>query len=96
MEIGVKTVLEAANRHYPDGFLAEYYDEDGDRRDASGDTLAEFIVIELSQTVPEHGDPESRLSVARGVLVRAKQDLDRAIRGVEELADEFYDEAGAS
>ncbi len=93
-KVTVLDVLKAANRHYPDGYLENYFDDAGEFVDGSGDTLAEFIVRELSQTVPDYDDPEERLSVARGVLVQAKQDLNNAVRGIEELSEEFYDELG--
>ena len=44
-------LLNAANKGYPDGYLAEYYEtKTGARKRGSGDTLAEFIVLELIDT----------------------------------------------
>lgn len=76
-------LLKAANRHYPDGHLAHYFDEktgklveDGE----GGDTLAQFIVVELSEAAdtPEEG---VRL------MERAQDDIREAIIGLLELTE---------
>jgi hypothetical protein len=44
-------LLNTANQGYPDGDLEEYYDtKTGERKSGSGDTLAQFIVLELIDT----------------------------------------------
>jgi len=45
-------LLNLANEVYDDGCLAEYFDSDtGTPRAGSGDTLAEFIVREIHDTL---------------------------------------------
>jgi len=69
-------LLDLANRGYPDGFLAEYYDSViGGPKRGSGDTLAEFIVKELTDTFDDEADDETQISVAVQMLTRAISDL---------------------
>jgi len=54
-------LLNIANEAYPDAFLGAYFDsKTGERIEGRGDSLARFVVAELSETL----DPE---------LVRTKQ-----------------------
>jgi len=74
-------ILNAANRHYPDGFLDTYYDpETGDliSNPVGGDSLAEFIVVELSEAAEDVDSAILLLDVA-------KRDIDSAIRGLLEV-----------
>lgn len=84
-------LLKAANRHYPDGHLAHYFDEKtGEPKEdgEGGDTLAQFIVVELSEAA---GEPKDKLTdLAReGVrlLERAQEDIFAAMRGLLELTE---------
>lgn len=76
-------LLKAANRHYPDGYLANYFDEEtGDfDRWSSGDGLALFIVLELSEAA--EGDPVEAIRL----MERAKNNLDEVIQGLQGLSD---------
>ena len=57
-------LLNTANRGYPDGYLAEYYDtRTGERKSGSGDTLALFVVIELTETFDPEADDEARIDL---------------------------------
>jgi hypothetical protein len=76
-------LLKAANRHYPDGHLAHYFDEktgklveDGE----GGDTLAQFIVVELSEAADT---PEEAVRL----MERAQDDIREAIIGLLELTE---------
>jgi hypothetical protein len=76
-------LLTLANEFYPDGFLTEYFrPATGERRNGSGDTLAQFIVIELSETFDSAAPRGAQLEEARRVLNRAIDDLDRVIDGL--------------
>ena len=73
-------LLNRANKGYPDGFLAEYFDEEtGERnRAGSGDTLAEFIVIELSETF-EGADETEQTANATARIESAIRELQGVI-----------------
>ncbi len=74
-------LLKAANRHYPDGHLEEYFDEKtGKPKDGNGDSLAQFIVVELHEAADTPGE-------GCRLLERAQDDLGEAIRGLQELMD---------
>ncbi len=73
-------LLHLANESYPDGFLAEYFDPDsGEPRPGSGDTLAQFIVVELSETFDPNTSRSAQLEEARRVLNRAADELQAVI-----------------
>lgn len=73
-------LLNTANQGYPDGCLAEYYDtKTGERKSGSGDTLALFVVIELTETFDPKADDEAHITEAVQSLTRARTDLDRVI-----------------
>jgi hypothetical protein len=74
-------LLNLANKGYPDGFLAEYYDEQTgkpkDRTiDGLGDTLAEFIVIELSETFDKDACDTDQINAALSAIDSAIRELD--------------------
>ena len=76
-------LLKAANRHYPDGQLASYFDEktgelveDGE----GGDGLAKFIVIELSEAADT---PQEAVRL----MEKAQDDIRDAIIGLLELTE---------
>jgi hypothetical protein len=72
-------LLRAANQYYSEGFLANYFDENtGEFVEGSGDGLARFIVVELTEAA------DSPLA-AIVLLENAKGDLDQAIEGLREL-----------
>jgi hypothetical protein len=64
LSLTLAELLNIANDAYPDGFLANYFDPDTEKpKDRSGDTLAQFIVIELSERC---FTPRRRLRSCRG------------------------------
>lgn len=69
-------LLNAANQGYPDGYLAEYYDtRTGARKPGRGDTLAQFIVLELIDTFDSMACDDSQIGIATELLERARKDL---------------------
>lgn len=77
-------LLTKANRGYPDGFLATYFDaESGRPKPGSGDTLAEFVVKELADTFDPDATDERQIREAVCVLQRAQWDLHDAVRALE-------------
>jgi hypothetical protein len=73
-------LLERANQGYPDQYLCEYYDrKTGKRKRGSGDTLAEFIVVELSETFDPERDDGEQIAVAVHALENAMNDLQDTI-----------------
>lgn len=79
-------LLDAANQGYPDGYLAEYYDaKTGVRKRGSGDTLAQFIVLELIDTFDSKADDDSQIGMATQLLERARRDL---LSVIQALGDE--------
>ena len=84
MKVSQLTVMQAANKYYPDQFLENYYDKAGVFvASNAGDTLAQFIVSELN-------DAEGYVEEAIRVLERARRDLEGAIKGLEELDARLY------
>jgi len=70
-------LLKKANEGYDDGFLSEYFDEEtGERLEGKGDTLAEFIVIELRETFDPDGDDEDQIGEAIHQMQNAKSDIE--------------------
>ncbi len=77
-------LLNAANQGYPDGDLAEYYDpKTGKRKSGSGDTLAQFIVLELIDTFDSKSSDDSQIGIATQILERARTDLLGVIQALE-------------
>ncbi len=76
-------LLNSANEAYPDGFLAEYYDENtGERQLGGGDSLARFIVAELSETFDPEASRAEQLQEARIALHHAVETLEWVIEAL--------------
>jgi hypothetical protein len=70
-------LLKKANEGYDDGMLAEYFDEEtGELVEGKGDTLAQFIVIEISETFSSEADDEDQIGEAIRVMEMAKRDIE--------------------
>jgi len=79
--LSLAALLHLANSRYPDGWLSEYFDPaTGERTAGSGDTLAQFIVIEISETFVPDAPTIEQLEAARRVLLRAVDDLHHVIQ----------------
>jgi len=73
-------LLNRANGAYPDGFLAEYYDANtGERQLGGGDSLARFIVAELSETFDPEASRADQLEEACIALDHAVEALELVI-----------------
>lgn len=71
-------LLKLANEAYADGFvdLSDYYTPEGRRnKEGTGDTLAEFIVIELLETFDDMAPKEAQLMEAMRAIKRAREQL---------------------
>jgi hypothetical protein len=80
------TILNKANVAYLDGFLSEYYDENtGDMKNGSGDSLARFIVAEISETFVASSSDADQLKEARRVLLNGIEDLQGVVTALNEL-----------
>jgi hypothetical protein len=76
-------LLNLANESYPDGFLGEYFDpQTAERRVGGGDTLAQFIVAELSETFDAGASRAKQLREARIALENATEKIDEVIYGL--------------
>jgi hypothetical protein len=70
-------LLKKANEGYDDGYLSEYFNEQtGELVEGKGDTLAQFIVIELSETFDADADNEGQIGEAIHQMQRAKSDIE--------------------
>jgi hypothetical protein len=79
-----KELLDIANKGYPDGFLATYYDKNGKFCESTGDSLARFIVVELIETFDPKLTDEEQLDSAVRTLERAKQDIQDVINSLQQ------------
>lgn len=80
--MSVRELLDKANRGYPDGFLSEYYNTKGNFREGRGDTLAEFIVVELIETFDPDATEDEQLDEAVRAMERAREDIEGVIRAL--------------
>ena len=70
-------LLNKANEGYEDGYLENYFDpKTGEFVQGKGDTLSEFIVVELSETFDPDADDEAQLSEALSAMDMAKRDIE--------------------
>ncbi len=84
----LKELLDIANQGYPDGWLQEYYDDEGLIKEGSGDTLAKFIVVELTETYDPTLSDQDQCIQAVQVLLQAKQDLSDVLWAIEKSVPE--------
>jgi hypothetical protein len=81
----LKHILDAANKYYPDNYLAHYYDAKGQVVPSHGDMLAEFIVHEIVEALEDKVNTCDRLSSAEDVIADAIDDLRAVLNGLIEL-----------
>ena len=76
-KLSLVELLNLANEAYADGYLAEYFDpETGERRQGSGDTLAQFIVAEIRDKFDAEASRDDQIREARLALSHAVDDLE--------------------
>ena len=79
-------LLNAANKRYSESYLSQYFDvTTGRPKRGSGDTLAQFIVRELSESFDLTYPRERQVAAALQGLERAEEHVQRAIDGLREL-----------
>lgn len=84
----IKELLDLANQGYPDGYLSEYYDSQGQRKDGFGDTLAQFIVAELIETFDPAASSAEQLAEAIRALERAQEALSQVLNALDRAMPE--------
>ncbi len=73
-------IIAIADRAYPDGLVqAHFEDPDGQH----GDTLAEFIALELQDVYDADAGDEDQWSEAARVMRRARDELDNVLAALE-------------
>lgn len=73
-------IIAVADRAYPDGLVQAHYENpDGQH----GDTLAEFIALELRDTYDADASDEDQWSEAARVVRRARDELDKVLSALE-------------
>ena len=84
----LKDILDTANKYYSDGYLSEYYDENGNppKVHGSGDKLAEFIVLEIRETFDENASDNEKITTAIRSMSTAVSDLAGVIRALSEVS----------
>ena len=79
----LKDILNAANEHYPDRYLSNYFEKKtGEPKMDAGDSLADFIVRELRENFDAAFSGEQQVEQAVQALERAKEDIQTAINGL--------------
>ena len=88
-------LLTTADKGYGDGAMAGYFDEaTGKHKNGFGDTLAQFVVLELSETFDKDADTATQLSVARNMMRNTQQDLQNVIDALEDYEAQAEKEGG--
>jgi len=64
-------IIDIADKVYPDGMVGLYFQEEKDH----GDTLAQFIAIELKETYDKNAKTEDQLTEAVRVMDTAIREL---------------------
>ena len=73
-------IIAIADREYPDGLVqAHFEDPDGQH----GDTLAEFIALELQDVYDADAGDEDQWSEAARAIRRARDELDSVLSALE-------------
>ena len=79
-------ILNAANSQYPDGYLSTYFNQKtGEYLEASGDTLAEFIVHEIMETFDPNTKDVDQIMAAEAAIQTGINDMNEALIGIRSL-----------
>ena len=68
----LKKLIKLVDAHYPDGLVLECFKNDGDN---CGDTLAQFLAIELKETFDEAAEDHEQLDTACSKVESAIEEL---------------------
>ncbi len=81
--LALAELLNLVNDVYPDGFLGEYFDaQTGRQQQGSGDSLARFIVAELTENFDPYASRTAQLNEARTSLLNAIDVLNQVVEGL--------------
>jgi hypothetical protein len=78
-------LIQIANEHYDDEYLAMYFDFDNDvpaLSQGQGDTLAMFVVAEIADTFDPDADDDDQLREAIRVMEAAARQLQVVANGL--------------
>jgi len=75
----LKELVKIASEAYPDDLVQQYHDSEG-----GGDTLAEFIARELSDTFDEKASDAEQLEEALRAMSTAHRELGNVVTALEE------------
>lgn len=78
----LESLIEAASAGYPDGLVQQYFEKPEENH---GDSLAKFIMTELSETFDEDAGDEDQLLTAIRQLRRARNELETVIAALCEM-----------
>ena len=87
-------IVSRAASAYPDGFVLAYWDSEKQEpreNPNGGDTLAQFIAIELFETFDDEATDEEQLRMAIGKMRSAEEDLHKVVAALQNLAQERKD-----
>ena len=76
---------------YPDAYVLEYWNaetQEPKENPLGGDTLAQFIAIELADTFDEEADDDKQIAEAVRVMQSAADDLNSVARALRALEPE--------
>lgn len=74
-----KAILGIVNRAYPDDCVAQEIRERG----SAGDTLAQFIVVEITETYDKRAGTREQLREASRVMLAARDQLDAVVEALD-------------
>lgn len=77
----LEELLQKANDAYGDNLIIGYFSDPDD--ESMGDTLALFIMRELSETFDKNASEEDQLAEAARVMSTARDEIERVIAAFE-------------
>jgi len=80
----LERIIEAANKGYGDDLILQAHQMGPEEK--VGDTLAEFIAIELEETFDEECSPQEQVAEALRVMKVARDELESVVDELEKLA----------
>lgn len=85
----INDLMEIVHAHYDDRGTENFFNVDKEcpRYTQAGDTLAKFIVVEISETFEPAASTDDQLEEAIRVMQSARNQLNDLIEGLEEAAN---------